>query len=178
MHMRSLTHQRLRKLVSILYLTVSFAFASVVSAQTPVPQEILDYQARPDRYSVLVEQAVDALVKADADRFRELLSPSLVKRTEASLGEGAIDTIIKERFIPFFSDFSALNDAVETLPTSDADGHKGLALFRSFRTSEGEQRPFAMYLLNEDGRLVVGNLLLNKLLYDVVSPDKRGPGIK
>jgi hypothetical protein len=120
----------------------------------------------------LVEEAVDALAKRDGDRFRKLLSPSLIKRTEAAMGKGAIDTIIEERFIPFFSDFVALNDSVETIPTSDADGHKGLALFYSFRTEDGDQRPFAIYLLNEDDKLVVGNLLLNKLLYDVVGADR------
>jgi hypothetical protein len=143
-----------------------------VYAETPTPEFEDDYRARPDKYSVLVEEAVDALVKEDAERFRKLLSPSLVKRTEAAMGRGAIDTIIKERFVPFFSDFAALTDAVETLPTRDADGHEGLALFRSFRTEDEEQRPFAIYLLNEDGKLVVGNLLLNKLLYDAVRGDR------
>lgn len=155
----------------VMLVCIVTACASVF-AETPTPGVVDDYRARPDRYSVLVEQAVDALVKGDAARFRAMLSRSLVKRTEAAMGKGAIDTIIEQRFIPFFADFAALEDAVETLPTSDADGHAGLALFRSFRTESGAQRPFAIYLLNEDGKLVVGNLLLNKLLYDVVNADR------
>jgi hypothetical protein len=172
MHRCPFTLPRLHILILLLCVLVACAVCSPLSAETPTPGVVDDYRARPDRYSVLVEDAVGALVKGDADRFRELLSPSLVKRTEATMGKGAIDTIIKERFVPFFADFAALNDAVETLPTRDADGHEGLALFRSFRTEDGEQRPFAIYLLNEDGELVVGNLLLNKLLYDVVRGER------
>lgn len=172
MHRRSSALPRLYILISLLCTLVACAVSFSVFAETPTPGVVDDYRARPDKYSVLVEDAVAALVKGDAGRFRELLSPSLVKRTEATMGKGAIDTIIKERFVPFFSDFAAFTDAVETLPTQDADGHKGLALFRSFRTQDGEQRPFAIYLLNEDGELVVGNLLLNKLLYDVVSAER------
>jgi|GEM_PF-1968738 len=145
----------------------------LVAAQTTPPKDSGDYQSRSDQYSVLVQQAVDALVKSDAVRFRKLLSPSLIKRTESAMGAGAIQTIIEQRFIPFFSDFYELNESVETIPTNDNEGHKGLALFRSFRTEDGEDRPFAIYILNEDGGLVVGNLLLNKLLYDVVSGDAK-----
>ncbi len=169
----SLIRARWFMLIVLPGLLTAYAFASSVFAEDPTPAAEDDYRARPDKYSVLVNEAVDALVKADADRFRNLLSPSLVKRTKATMGSGSIDTIIEQRFIPFFSDFEALNDAVETLPTSDADGHKGLVLFRSFTTEDGDQRPFAIYLLNEDGKLVVGNLLLNKLLYDVVNADKK-----
>ncbi len=172
MYRRSLVLPRLHIFIPVLCALVACAVCPPLSAETPTPGVVDDYRARPDKYSVLVEDAVGALVKGDADSFRELLSPSLVKRTEATMGKGAIDTIIKERFVPFFDDFTAFTDAVETLPTRDTDGHEGLALFRSFRTEDGEQRPFAIYLLNEDGRLVVGNLLLNKLLYDVVSAER------
>jgi hypothetical protein len=143
----------------------------IVAAQTAAPKGAGEYRSRSDEYSVLVRQAVDALVKDDAASFRKLLSPSLIKRTESAMGTGAIQTIIEQRFIPFFSDFYELNESVETIPTSDREGHKGLALFRSFRTEDGEDRPFAIYVLHEDGALVIGNLLLNKLLYDVVNGD-------
>jgi len=135
---------------------------------TTAPQQKATIPARSDPYGEVVRQSIEALVKGDAAAFRKLLSPSLIKRTEAQLGTGSIDTIIKVKFIPFFKGYVSLNESGETLPTKDALGHKGLALFYSFLNTDDEQRPFAIYVLYEDGKWVVGNLLLNTLRIDVV----------
>ena len=43
----------------------------------------------------------------------------------------------------------------------------GFAFFRSFTTKGGQERPFALYILEEDGRLVVGNLVVGRRFQDV-----------
>ena len=167
-------------------LMVLIASLQLAAINPPAPAMTPSYEMTPsykekqssetlqsDQYSLLVRQAVDLLVRADAAEFRKLLSPSLVARTESQLGAGGIDKIINEKFIPFFGGFVSLNSSAETLPTTDPLGHKGLALFYSFQTKDGVQRPFAIYVLDEDGRMVVGNLLLNTVMYDVIKKKDR-----
>jgi hypothetical protein len=75
--------------------------------------------------------------------------------------------MIRQQFISFFSDFHHLSANVVTTKTTDADKHQGLAVFRSFLNDAGEERPFVVYVLEEDGKLVVGNILINKTLREV-----------
>lgn len=130
-------------------------------------------EGRPDEYSELVDKAVKRLVDGDAEGFRELFSSVSIKRTEAALGEGAVDKIIRTRFIPYFANFKKMLPHVDTLPTWDTDKNKGFVILHSFEDTEGNTRSFAIYLINEDDELVVGNLELNKTLGDVTAERKR-----
>jgi hypothetical protein len=89
-----------------------------------------------------------------------------------------VDVIIRDRFIPFFSDFDKLTDSIATRPTFNARGETGIALARSFLTKSGEQRNFVMYLIREgkDQKVVVGNLLLNATEKDLEAAKDRRPG--
>lgn len=120
---------------------------------------------RPDLYSAVVDEAVDCLKKGDAECFRSILSKDAV--SGESGGADAVNTIIKTRFIPFFADCIALTDTVTTIPTWDSSRNSGLAFFRTCETSSGVEKPFVIYVINQKGSLVVGNLLLNKTLQDV-----------
>ena len=110
-------------------------------------------------------KAVDALVNGRNEDFHALLSSSTIERE--TRGSGAIDKIIRERFIPYFSDFGRLTSNAASIPTEDPEGHKGIALFRSFETKDHSEKSFVMYIVEEDGDVVVSNLLLNKRLRDV-----------
>jgi hypothetical protein len=89
-------------------------------------------------------------------------------------GAGALDTIIKSRFIPFFGDFTRLTDTVSTLPTHDAGNNPGLAIFRTFETTSGQEKPFVIYVINQRGNYVIGNLLINKTFEDIEGPVRGG----
>jgi len=129
-------------------------------------------EGRADEYSELVDKAVKRLVDGDAEGFKELCSSASIKRTEAALGEGAVDKIIRTRFIPYFANFKKMLPHVDTLPTWDADKNKGFVILHSFEDTEGNTRSFAIYLINEDDELVVGNLELNKTLGDLAGERK------
>lgn len=115
--------------------------------------------ARSDEYSRVFDQAISALVDGNSALFRTLLtSATIVSETR---GPGAIDHIIKDKFIPFFRDFDSLTEKIATAPAYDPQGHTGLALARSFRTTSGEIKSFVIYLIEESKEIKVGNLLLN-----------------
>lgn len=166
---------------------LSTAFFAVMSVWAPQPAAFVVYAddrinesdrlgARSDEYSRVFDKAVRALVKRDAATFRALLSSVTV--LSESRGPGAVDAIIRDRFIPFFSDFDRLTDSSATRPSFNARGETGIALARSFVTKSGEERNFVMYLIREgnDQKVVVGNLLLNATEKDLEATKGRQPG--
>jgi hypothetical protein len=153
-----------RQFLSILLIgfLVALDAATKVAADTPERDKIREEDrlgARSDEYSRTFDTAVSALVHSDAGTFRSILSSTTT--LNESRGPGAIDAIIKTRYIPFFEDFVELTDSITTVPSYDAAGNPGLAMARSFTTSGGEQRSFVIYLVREKDRVRVGNLLLN-----------------
>lgn len=121
--------------------------------------------AKSDQYSQVVDRAIAALVDGDGPTFRAYLSPGTIKREQR--GPEAVNTIINDRFIPFFKDFQKFSYTVNTIATKDIDGNKGLALARSFYTKEGTEKFFVIYVLDEQGTLTIGNLLLNTTMADI-----------
>lgn len=137
-----------------------------VHADTAVEDSIREEDrlgARSDQHSRVFDKAISALVKGDAATFRSILSSTTV--LQETRGPGAVDAIIQGVFIPFFSEFEELTDVISTAPTYDVRGNTGIAIARSFKTKQGEIKPFVIYLISEvrDGKetIVVGNLLVN-----------------
>jgi len=126
--------------------------------------------ARSDEYSRVFERALNCLIKKDSGCFRSLLSPFTV--SQETRGPGAIDMIIEDRFVPYFSDFSKLTDRVGTVPSYDGVGSSGLAICRSFVTTDGREKFFVLYVNLEQGKYVVGNLLLDTTLEQVLALKK------
>lgn len=117
-------------------------------------------------YGAFADKAVETLVKGDGKAFREMLSPGTIRMEQR--GKGAIDTIIYERFIPFFDGFVKPHLVAQPFPTyRRIDGVTGVGFARSFYLSDGSERFYVIFVLKEDGRLTVGNLLLDKKLADV-----------
>jgi hypothetical protein len=117
-------------------------------------------------YGAFADKAVATLVKGDGKAFRAMLSPGTIRMEQR--GRGAIDMIIYERFIPFFDGFAKQHLEDQPFPTyRRIDDVKGVGFARSFYVSDGSERFYVIFILNEDGRLTVGNLLLDKKLADV-----------
>ena len=126
--------------------------------------------ARSEVYNGLVSAAVSALVAGDADAFKGLLSPNFV----SVLDDATIDGVVQSQLIPFFSDFAEPGRTTYVTVTQDQFGSKGFAFYTSILTAGGEERPFVIYMVEENGRLVVANLLVNTTFEDM--HDGRSPG--
>jgi hypothetical protein len=118
---------------------------------------------RAEAYDGLVSAAVSALSAGDAGTFKALLSPNFL----AALDEATVDGVIASQLIPFFSDFAAPGSTTYITDTQDQFGSAGLAFYTSLVTNAGEERPFVIYMVEEDGRLVVANLLVNTTFEDM-----------
>ena len=126
--------------------------------------------ARSEAYNGLVSAAVSALVAGDADAFKGLLSPNSV----AVLDEETIDGVVQSQLIPSFSDFAESGRSTYITNTQDQFGSEGFAFYTSIRTARREERPFVIYMVEENGRLVVANLLVNTTFEDM--HEGRSPG--
>jgi hypothetical protein len=141
--------------------------APVARRSTPKPTFVPSTEQEEgfsQRIDNLFNRAVAALHDGRADDFRSMLSSSTIERE--TRGADAIDKIIRTRFIPYFSAMSKLTTTSASVPTQDPEGHKGIALARSFVTESGKEHSFIMYIVEEDGELVVSNILLDKTLSD------------
>lgn len=146
---------------------------SAAAEFTPAPDASADDEnlsGRPDQFSIVVDKAVSCLVRQDAPCFRALLGEGTINNENR--GTAAIDRVITTRFIPFFNDFMKLTDNVTTLPTHDGQNNQGLAIFRTFETTEKREKPFVIYIINRDGHYEVGNLQLNVTAGDARSSQK------
>jgi hypothetical protein len=133
----------------------------------PLLAEVPREQA--NQYGAVADRAVDALIKGDAESFKGMLSPGTIKREQR--GADAVDVIINQRFVPFFRDFGKMSPRSQAFPTfRGIDAVKGIGFARSFTAQDGTDRFFVIFVLEEDGKLTIGNLLLNKTFADV----KRG----
>lgn len=155
------------KLTSLVVASVAYVLCvGIAKADPPITDnKAAEIGAKSDQYSQVVDRAIAALVDGDGKTFRAYLSPGTIKREQR--GPDAVNTIINDRFIPFFKDFQKFSYTVNTIATRDIDGNKGLALARSFYTKEGTEKFFVIYVLDEQGTLTIGNLLLNTTMADI-----------
>jgi hypothetical protein len=58
---------------------------------------------------------------------------------------------------------------VGAVPSYDAVGNSGLAMCRSFMTTDGREKFFVLYVNLEQGKYVVGNLLLDTTLEQILA---------
>lgn len=159
---RQLTRAVLFSAAFVLLTTPSASFADfgADSGKAEVPQAMVT------EYGAVADKAAEALVRGDAKAFKAMLSPGTIRMEQR--GPGAIDLIINERFIPFFQDYASPHLEDQPFPTyRRIDSVQGVGFARSFYTKDGGERFYVIFVLKEDGKLTIGNLLLDKKLADV-----------
>jgi hypothetical protein len=108
-------------------------------------------------FRTLLDTAVAALAVGDGARFAQLLSPNLLH----AAGSARIDTVLQEQLLPFFRESADLSNQMTITHATDMYGNDGLAFYTAIRTRAGQARPFVGYIVEEAGRAVVANLLVN-----------------
>jgi hypothetical protein len=144
--------------------------AVLLSAQAPAaaqatPSVAADLQMAQDAEPF--RRAADAFVASalagDAARTQALLSPALVSRT----GDAAIRRALDTQILPFFARGKAPGRSVTVARTTDAAGQQGFAFYMWLQPPDASaQRPFTVYVVEEQGRLTVANVV----------PDRRVEG--
>ncbi len=126
------------------------------SQQRTVEEDIARASAA-QAYSSLVGAAVQALASGHAETFKSLFSPNF----KATLDDAIIDGVIEQQLIPFFSDADHPGSSTFITDNQDQFGSTGFAFYTSIVTKGGEEKPFVIYMVEENGSLYVANLLVN-----------------
>jgi hypothetical protein len=111
----------------------------------------------------IADAFVASALAGDAAQAQALLSPALVSRT----GEAAIRRALDTQILPFFARGKAPGRSVTVTRTTDAAGQQGYAFYMWLQAADPSvQRPFTVYVVEEQGRLTVANIV----------PDRRVEG--
>ena len=143
-------------------LTVHTSLAAQASAQAP-PSVAADLQMAQDAQPF--RRAADAFVASalagDAARTYAMLSSALVSRA----GEASIRRALDTQILPFFAAGKAPGRSVTVTRTTDAAGQQGFAFYMWLQGADASvQRPFTVYVVEEQGRLAVANIVPDRLV--------------
>lgn len=115
-----------------------------------------------DQYRAFFDKALNALVNNEPEELEALMSEGLKKRSQSELSQEQFVRFLNEHLIAFFSDFKKLDPAVTSTITADADGNPGFAFYRVFMTNDLIDKAFAVYIVEEQGQLKLGNIVVGK----------------
>lgn len=109
-----------------------------------------------------VEKAVELLAKGDEEGFMKLFT----KGTLAAHGDASVRQYVHNLLIPFFAGYTGLGNSVTIYPTKDPHGNEGYSFYLTVKTGAAE-RPFAVYVVREEGHMAIANIIVNKTYKDL-----------
>jgi hypothetical protein len=150
---------------------VLWALAAALSAaQTPVAAQAQATQSVAADLEMAQDaepfrRAADAFVASalagDGAKARAMLSSALVSRA----GDAAIRRALETQILPFFAGGKTPGRSVTVTRTTDAAGQQGFAFYMWLHGADAsERRPFTVYVVEEQGRLAVANVVPDRLV--------------
>jgi hypothetical protein len=109
--------------------------------------------------------AADAFIAqamaGDAAATQAMLSRALLARS----GEAAVRRTLDAQILPFFIQGRSLGRSVTITRSTDANGQAGFAFYMWLSPGPGAAlRPFTVYTVQEQGRIVVANIVPDRLV--------------
>ena len=130
---------------------------TTATQETPMQAE-LEMMRREEAFRGTVDALVAAAASGDAARVEGMISPKM----RAQAGAEAVARVVKNQFVPFFVAHPEAVGPRTITETTDQFGNRGFAYYLyATPRGGGERRPFVVYVVEEGGRPVVGNLLVD-----------------
>ncbi len=120
--------------------------------------DYLDMEAGAGPFRELAEWLVQRLVAGDAAEVIRHFSPNF----RDHLGLDTVEWVFNEQMLPFFAGAAGLGNGCTTTYTHDAFGSQGYAFYFTLNGPDGP-KPFVTYLVRESGRIVLANVVLDKV---------------
>ena len=125
-----------------------------IGAELQMAQDAQPFRRTADAF-------VASALAGDAARAQAMLSPALVARS----GEAAIRRALDAQILPFFAQGKAPGKSVTVTRTTDAAGQQGYAFYMWLQGGDAaSQRPFTVYVVEEQGRYTVANVVPDRLV--------------
>ena len=125
------------------------------------PGDYLAMEADSQPYHEMADWLVQQLTGGNAGAVIGNFSPNFISQ----LGLPTVIQVFEEQMLPFFAG-QVLGGGRTVTFTHDSFGSSGFAFYLTVMGSGGE-KPFVLYVVNENGRLVMANLVLNKTFADM-----------
>lgn len=125
-----------------------------VAADLRMAQDVAPFRGTADRF-------VSSAMAGDAAAAQAMLSQALVQRSGTQAIRQALDT----RILPFFAQGRGTGRSVTVTHTTDASGQQGFAFYMWLQPAgDAPLRPFTVYVTEEQGRMVVANIVPDRLV--------------
>jgi len=148
----------------LLSMLLAASLASGLSeARAATPSVAQDLQMAQDSkpFRAAADEFVARSMAGDVAATQSLLSRSLVERT----GDDAVKRALQSQIVPFFQRGREPGKSVTIARTTDASGQQGFAFYMWMQYAEAPNaRPFTVYVVKEEGRLVVANIVPDRLV--------------
>lgn len=151
-----------RSILLPLLLAASFA-SGLRDAQAATPRVLQDIHMAQDSqpFRATADAFVARSMAGDVAATQSLLSRQLVERT----GDEAVKRTLQSQILPFFQRGREPGRRVTIARTTDASGQQGFAFYMWMAYADAPtERPFTVYVVKEAGRLVVANIVPDRLV--------------
>lgn len=148
---------------ALLLLAAALLQVPALAAAQGAPSVAADLQMAQDAapFRRTADAFVASALAGDAARTQSMLSPALVARS----GEQAIRRALDTQILPFFTRGKAPGKSVTVTRTADAAGQQGFAFYMWLQGADAStQRPFTVYVVEEQGRFTVANVVPDRLV--------------
>jgi hypothetical protein len=126
------------------------------SAGAPSVDE-LEMPARSASFRRVADEFVAAAAAGEAAKAHGMISPNLAERAGAEV----VQQNLSGQVLPFFAQLREIGRSVTITQTTDAFGSTGFAFYMYLVPKSGEPRPFVIYIVEEKGKSVVANILVD-----------------
>jgi hypothetical protein len=112
----------------------------------------------------VAEKFIYLAQKSDKTALKELLA--VRKKTE--VGEKAVEDFISNKILPYFREFTSIDKSVNMAHGIDSSGNQGFVFFMylSANDAENSRSPFVIYVVEENGRLVITDVIIDFFVRD------------
>lgn len=107
------------------------------------------------------DRFVERAMAGDAASVLAMISQQMLDR----VGAGAVRRALDAQIVPFFVQGEKVGRSVTITRTTDAAGQTGFAFYMWMQPrGGGEAKPFTLYIVEEQGRKVVANVVPDRLV--------------
>ena len=150
-------------------IAIAFALVSHPAAAQPKPQSSrpasagaptvgeLEMPERSAAFRSVADEFIAAAKAGNGAKVEGMISPNLTARA----GRDVVQRNLSQQVMPFFAELKEIGRSVTITQTTDGFGSTGFAFYMYRVPAAGDPQPFVVYVVEEGGKTVVANILVN-----------------
>lgn len=132
--------------------------ARVDSAEEPSFEDYLQMMGSSRAYQEEANNFIETAKRGNANEIITLFNPSVIEKNGI---EYTMDWINQD-VIPFFKGHQRIGDRATVSNAHDHENNSGMGFYWYSVQSDNSEVPIAIYVINKEGKLCIGNVVLNQ----------------